>query len=219
MKILCIGYRDWSIEIYERLKKENKKHSFKIIKSTDNSYISNIQKFNPELILFYGWSNKIDKEIVSQYKCLMLHPSPLPKYRGGSPIQNQIINGEKKSAISIFIMDEGIDTGPILKQKSFNLNGSIKEIFSKIIKIGYELTNDILHEGFNPISQDHSQATYYKRRTPLDSEISIDEIKNNTAEYIHDKIRMLQDPYPNAYIKAQDGKKVYIIDSYINEND
>ena len=80
MKILCIGYRDWSIEIYERLKKENKKHSFKIIKSTDNSYISNIQKFNPELILFYGWSNKIDKEIVSQYKCLMLHPSPLPKY-------------------------------------------------------------------------------------------------------------------------------------------
>ena len=219
MKILCIGYRDWSIEIYNKLKRQNKNHDFLIIETVEDSYVPKIKKFNPDMILFYGWSNIIKKEIVDQYKCLMLHPSPLPKYRGGSPIQNQIINGEKKSAISIFIMDQGIDTGPILKQKSFNLSGSIEQIFTRIKKIGYELTNQILSEDLTPTSQDNSKATYYKRRKPSQSEITLEEIKNKSSEYIHNKIRMLEDPYPNAFIKTADGKKVYITKSYIDEND
>ena len=51
-------------------------------------------KYNPTYILFYGWSKIIDNKIINDFECIMLHPSPLPKYRGGSPIQNQIINGD-----------------------------------------------------------------------------------------------------------------------------
>ena len=59
----------------------------------------------------------------------MLHPSPLPKYRGGSPIQNQIIDGKLHSAVTIFLMDNGIDTGPIAEQKYLSLEGTIEKIF------------------------------------------------------------------------------------------
>ena len=85
--------------------------------SKENFSIDEIARFSPDLVLFYGWSDIIASEIISEYSCLMLHPSPLPKYRGGSPIQNQIINGEVDSAVSIFLMDEGIDTGPICDRK------------------------------------------------------------------------------------------------------
>ena len=49
----------------------------------------------------------------------MLHPSPLPKFRGGSPIQNQIIRGEKISAVTIFKINKIIDGGDIYFQKNF----------------------------------------------------------------------------------------------------
>ena len=72
-------------------------------------------------------------------------------------------------------------------------------------------------KGYLLREQDHKQATNCKRRKPSDSEITINEIKNNTAEYLHNKIRMLTDPYPNAYIKCKDGSKLYLTKSHYND--
>ena len=140
----------------------------------------------------------------------MLHPSPLPKYRGGSPIQNQIINGEKKSAVTIFKINEILDGGDIYFQKKLSLNGSLNQIFERIIFLGTEGTLKILNKKNIKIKkQNHQKATIYRRRKPEESEITLKEIKNKSAEYIHNKIRMLDDPYPNAYIKLKN-KKIYI---------
>ena len=147
----------------------------------------------------------------------MLHPSPLPKYRGGSPIQNQIINNEEISAVTIFLMDDGIDTGPILAQEAFSLKGGIDDIFKRISRLGYKLTVNILSNPINPKPQDHSQASNYKRRAPEDSEITLDELMHKPAHYLHNKIRMLQDPYPNAFISTSDGKKLFLTSSHIDE--
>ena len=116
MKICCIGYRKWSIAIYKKLEKSG--YDILILKKVDKEKLMDI---NPKLVLFYGWSEIIDKEIVNEFTCIMLHPSPLPKYRGGSPIQNQIIRGQNKSAVTLFIMDEGIDTGDIIAQEFLSL--------------------------------------------------------------------------------------------------
>ena len=169
-----------------------------------------ISEFQPDLVLFYGWSNIISDELIKDYTCLMLHPSPLPKYRGGSPIQNPIIRGEKKSAVTIFKMDRGIDTGPIAGQQEFNLEGSLNEIFKRIEIVGYNLTKDILLNGLNLNSQDNSKATTYKRLNPSLSEITKEDLNNSSFEYLQNKVRMLQDPYPNPYIKAKDGTKLFI---------
>ena len=169
-----------------------------------------IKKFDPKLILFYGWSWMINEKIFKNYTSLMLHPSDLPKFRGGSPIQNQIINGVKKSAVTIFNVNNILDGGPIYKKKQFILTGGINKIFARIENIGTNLTIDIIKGKYRIYNQNLKNSVIYKRRSPKDSEITLNEIKNRTGQYLLDKIQMLEDPYPNAYIKTKDNKKLLI---------
>ncbi len=208
MKVLCVGYRDWAKEIYKNLKK-NKKNIF-YLHEKKQGLINKIKKTSPEIILFYGWSWIIKSSIYKNYKCLMLHPSKLPKFRGGSPIQNQIIRGVKSSAVTIFKINEVLDGGDIYFQKKLSLSGSLDEIFNRIISLGTEGSFKILNNRNIKIKkQNHRIATFYRRRKPEESEITLKEIKNKSAEYIHNKIRMLDDPYPNAFIKIKN-KKIFI---------
>ena len=205
MKILAIGYRDWAIDIYKNLLKD--KIEIKILKKKSIS-LKEIKEYNPDLILFYGWSKKVSNTIVQNFKCIMLHPSKLPNFAGGSPIQNQIIRNVRKSAVTLFVMNEKIDHGNILIQKEFSLLGELDEIFNRIIKIGTLLTLNILKKNYK---QKKIKITkVYKRRKPQQSEITLREFKFSNANYLYNKIRMLQDPYPNAFIKTIDGKKLYI---------
>ena len=120
-------------------------------------------------------------------------------------------------AEEIFKIGKGLDDGDIISQSTFSLEGDIKDIFKRMSDLGFSSTFDIITKGYLLRKQDHEQATNCKRRKPMDSEITIDEINNNTAEYLHNKIRMLTDPYPNAYIKCKDGSKLYLIKSYFND--
>ena len=216
MKIMCISYRDWALKIYKKLVREfSNKYDFKIISSKSEFDKKKIYDFNPDIILWYVCSWFVEKNFINKYNSIMLHPSPLPKYRGGSPIQNQIINGESVSAVTLFKMTENLDDGDIYFQEKFSLEGSLDQIFERIIDLGYAGTLKILNNDFKLISQDNSNATYFKRRRVEESEITIDEIKSNSAEFLHNKIRMLNDPYPNAFIKCADGKKLFLIKSKI----
>ena len=163
-----------------------------------------IKKINPKLIFFPDWSWIIPNEIVQKYKCICFHESNLPKFRGGSPIQNQIIRGIKNTKTSSFIMNEKLDAGDILLQKDLSLEGSLDDIFSRMISNDYFLINKIINGKFKKQKQT-GKITTYKRRKPKESElISLDFSK----KYLYDFIRMLADPYPNAFIKI--GKKKII---------
>ncbi len=214
MKIACVSYRSWANKIYNRLiDKYKDDHKFFLIRSKEEFNKEELIKFNPDLILWYGWSWIVDEYFTKNYISVMLHPSPLPKYRGGSPIQNQIINGEKKSSVSLFKMNNFLDEGDIYFQREFSLEGSLDDIFFRITEIGFLGTCRLIDGEYKVIKQDHSKATYFKRRKPMDSEITIHELKTKSATYIHNKIRMLNDPYPNAFIKCANGEKIYLIKS------
>ena len=218
MNIACITYRDWALEIYYLLNNHfSDEHNFFIVKSKDEYNPEKLISFKPDLILWYGWSWIVEDHFVEKYNSVMLHPSPLPKYRGGSPIQNQIINGEEKSCVTLFKMNKNLDSGDIYKQLVFSLKGKLVEIFNRIITLGFYATVEIINNNYEIIEQDDSKATYFKRRKPIDSEITQSEIKNSTAKYLHNKIRMLNDPYPNAYIKTSDNKKLFIIESKLED--
>jgi methionyl-tRNA formyltransferase len=147
----------------------------------------------------------------------MLHPSPLPRYRGGSPIQNQIIAGETSSKVSLFLMIDEVDAGDVVGQQDLSLEGTLDDIFNRIENAGVELTLQLLKHGLQRVPQDHSKATFCKRRTPDDSEITAEELASKSAEYLYNKIRMLADPYPNSYILTADGKKLMITKAHIEE--
>jgi methionyl-tRNA formyltransferase len=218
MKIACVTYRNWASEIYDRLfKKYNHQHQFLIIKNVNDFNKDKVKSFNPNLIFWFGWSWIIKEDFINNFECVMLHPSPLPRYRGGSPIQNQIIEGEKFSSVSIFRMTLNIDDGDIYFQKKFSLDGSLNKIFRRISDIGFEGACKVIDGNYILKKQDHKKATYVKRRNPSESEITIEEIKSKSAEYLYNKIRMLNDPYPNAYIKTKDNKKLFLIKSKIEK--
>ena len=218
-QILCITYRDWALKIYKMLADALPQYNFKIIfDTTEGTNTLAIKTFQPDIILWYGWSWIIPASIVEQYDCICLHPSPLPRYRGGSPLQNQIINGERNSAVTIFKMSDGLDEGDIIRQTPMSLSGNIEDIFSRMTTLGFSATCDFLKNGYNLQPQDHSLATVFKRRKPADSEITLDEIQNQTREYIYNKIRMLTPPYPNAFIKDKDGKRLYITSAHTDGN-
>lgn len=216
MRIACIGYRDWALSIYKKLLDAFPQHEFLFQDSKEKYSEDEIYTFKPDYILFYGWSDMVKPELLQSFDCLMLHPSDLPRYRGGSPIQNQIIDGVTESAVTIFLMDDGMDSGPISRQCKLSLHGKLSEIFSRIESIGVELTVDILINGLNPVEQDHSLASYCKRRTPEMSEITLRELSESSADYLYNKIRMLQDPYPNAYFITSDGRKLRLKDCEID---
>lgn len=217
MKILCCTYRKWAKEIYNNLENEFQNHQFIRIDSKTEYENINIPSINPDLILWYGWSWIIPEFLLTKYYSVMLHPSPLPKYRGGSPIQNQIINGETESAVTLFKMDEGIDTGDIIYQQPFDLNGDLNNIFNCITKIGTSLSSKMI-KNFKTLKltpQNNNESTYYKRRTPDQSEITLQEILDSPSKDLYNKIRALQDPYPNAFIKCKDGTKLYLTKTHI----
>ncbi len=217
MRVACIGYRSWALNIYDRLA-DALDDVFLIFRTKDQYDEEVLSDFRPDLVLFYGWSWHVDEKIIKDYKCLMLHPSPLPRYRGGSPIQNQIINGEKNSKVSIFLMNTEIDAGDIVAQENISLEGSIHEIFSRIEDAGLRLTLKLIDVGINPVPQNHGDATYCKRRSPEDSEITLEELSVKNANYLFNKIRMLADPYPNAFIRTADGKRLLIKDAEIRDD-
>lgn len=219
-RILFCAYRDWACNIYHCIN-ASFQHLFDIelVQSREESKTINPDLY--EFILFVGWSWIIPQEMVETGKCICFHPSPLPKYRGGSPIQHQIINGEEKSAVTLFIMDSGIDTGPLLLQEPFSLIGELDDVLENIrgagvevIKqlLGYYLVHKKLIEG---IPQNESLATSFKRRKQEESEITLNEIKSSTATELYNKIRCLQDPYPNAFIRCGDGSKLFITRSHL----
>ena len=219
MKIVCVGYRKWALEIYERLKIfYGTSHDIVVFDKDNYSETSLIQE-NPDMVLFYGWSWKISPSIIEKYMCLMLHPSPLPKYRGGSPIQNQIINGETQSAVTIIEMTDKLDAGDILAQESISLDGNIKEILKRLTRVGTRLTKRIVSGNIARRKQDETEATFYNRRKEKDNEITVREILSQDSQYLYNKIRMLGDPYPYAYIKTVDGKKLLIKDVSIEVGD
>ena len=216
MRVACIGYRRWALNIYDRLAATSD-HSFLIFRSKAQFSVEVLDDFKPDLVLFYGWSWVVPSDLLERHTCLMLHPSPLPRYRGGSPIQNQIISGETNSKVTLFVMTDELDAGDLVGQQDLCLAGTLDDIFKRMEDAGVKLTQHLFKHGLQCVPQDHSKATFCKRRTPDDSKITAEELASRPAEYLYNKIRMLADPYPNAYILTADGKKLVITAAHIEE--
>ena len=200
-------YRNWGLEIYKHIEQTI---SCKLIQDT-KQFANSIELFEKDdTIFFIGWSWIIPNNIINQYKCICLHPSPLPKYRGGSPLQHQIINGEDESAVTYFKMTDKLDAGPILFQEKFSLKGQLKDVTNQMIPLGIKGIFYILNNKIKEHVQDESKATFFKRRTPKESEIKIDDFEKFSAKQLYNKVRSLQDPYPNAFVTCKDNKKLFL---------
>lgn len=88
-------------------------------KLKDPLFLTALKELSPDLIVVFAYGKILPKEVleIPQEGCWNIHLSLLPKYRGASPVQWALLEGEKKTGVTIMLMDEGMDTGPILLQK------------------------------------------------------------------------------------------------------
>ena len=210
MRVILIGYRDWALNAFSHFK------DLKIIKSNEDLYnfLSTVNSNEDLCLIFAGWSEIIELEIIKKYICICLHPSDLPKFRGGSPIQNQKMNGIKKTKLTAFRMNNKIDQGPIILKTEIDLDGHMKEIFSSLengtIRIIRKVIKNPNKSFLSGENQDESEATFFKRRKPSESEIKLSELASLPAEKLYQKICSLEDPYPNAFIRTIDNRKIFL---------
>ena len=96
---------------------------FQPVKVREEAFVNQIKEWEPDAIIVAAFGQLLPKAIleIPKYGCINVHASLLPKYRGAAPIQYAVINGEKVSGVTAMYMEEGLDTGDILKQKEIAL--------------------------------------------------------------------------------------------------
>ena len=203
MVYLFCAYRGWALELFRKLKK--KYPDMDLLSSPKKLTLSYVKSKKPKLIFFPDWSWIVPDKLISNYKCICFHESNLPKFRGGSPIQNQIIRGIEKTKTTAFLMSEGLDKGDILLQKDLSLKGSLNEIFERMIQNDYYMIEKII-QGRYKLKKQKGHPTKFKRRSPKDSELKN---LNHSKKYLYNFVRMLEDPYPNAFIKIGKRKIIF----------
>jgi methionyl-tRNA formyltransferase len=127
-----------------------------------------IEKQTPDFIVVVAFGHIIPKSILTipNIATINIHASLLPKYRGPAPIQWAIINEEKETGVTTMLMDEGMDTGDILLSSELEIApyDTSDTLHDRLADLGADLliqTLNVFETGdINPISQDHTQATY-----------------------------------------------------------
>jgi methionyl-tRNA formyltransferase len=108
--------------------------------------IEELLKIECDYIVVAAYGQILPSEILQHAPCINLHASILPSYRGASPIQQAILNGDKTTGVTAMLMDEGLDTGDIIKivQCSIDDDEMVEELFEKLTNIASDLTVDVL---------------------------------------------------------------------------
>jgi len=201
----------------------------------------NIKVYQPEKLEIKNFKleiGEIDFAIVAAYAKIIkqevldipklgtigTHPSLLPKYRGSSPIQSQILSGDQTIGTTLYLMDAGMDSGPILAQQKLN-NYQLTDKFSDTLNKLANLSGDLLIETLpkfltneiKPQEQDHALATFTKKFTTQDAFIEPTGLETainsggGIAEKIYNKIRALN-PEPGTWT-IKENKRMKILEA------
>lgn len=163
-----------------------------------------INKYSPDVIVVAAYGQILPKSVLEapKYGCVNIHGSLLPKYRGASPIQQSVLNGDKITGITTMLMDVGLDTGDILltSETEIGENETSGELFDRLAQMGGDLIIETLtaleNGSVTPKKQDESLATHTskidKSLCPIDF--------SKTAHEVHNQVRGLY-PWPVATAK------------------
>lgn len=117
-------------------------------KVRDPAFVEELKSYEPDVCVVVAFGQILSREVlaVPRYGCINVHASLLPRYRGASPIQQVILDGEKETGVTTMMMDEGLDTGDILLQKSIAIapDETGGSLFDKLSELGAPLLLETL---------------------------------------------------------------------------
>lgn len=223
LKIVFFGTPDFATQVLKKLldsrynvsgvfaghgpaELEAKKHGIKVFSPAslrqDEQVFETFKLLNPNLciVVAYGKILPLSYLEIPKYGFLNVHSSILPKYRGPSPIQTAILNGDTETGVSIMTVDVEVDHGPILANAPYEIPDSkyYIEIAQNIFELGARLLVEILPKYINGeiklIKQDHDQATFTKKFNREDGRINWSE----SSDKIYNQVRALN-PEPGTW--------------------
>ncbi len=185
----------------------------------DGSSDEVLRQLAPELIIVVAYGRILPPSILQlpKYGCINLHVSLLPKYRGSAPVQWAVLNGDKETGVTIMQLDEGVDTGPILRIAPVGIGDeeTSGELFDRISELGARTLCEtilLIEKGeVEPVAQDHDRATHAPMLTKEMAAFDF----TRSASALHDHIRGMN-PWPVANFACGD-KRIKVLRSKVRE--
>ncbi len=169
-------------------------------KLRDDEVVAQLQETECDFIVVAAYGQILPKLVLDHAPCINLHASILPQYRGASPIQQSLLNGDEQSGVTAMLMDEGLDTGAILKIEYATIESDemVESLFNKLTVAATILTLDILRtfNNITPIAQDNSLASHCKKISKDNGEVVFDD-----AQTLYNKYRAYT-PWPGVFLKS-----------------
>ena len=164
--------------------------------------VQRLASFEPELIVVAAFGYILPREVLSlpKFGCLNVHPSLLPKHRGPSPVADTLLCGDLFAGVTIILMEEGLDSGPILAQQKVGVSASdtTGSLTRKLASAGAELLMETLPKWLGgelkPQAQDEDKATYSRMIINKDGELNW----HLTAVELWQRVRAFN-PWPGCY--------------------
>jgi len=173
--------------------------------------VDQLKKWGTEKIVVIAYGKMIPEVIYKNWPSLNVHPSKLPQYRGPSPLQSALLNGDSQTAVTIMLIDKEMDAGDIVLQEEVvvDQNENLQSLHDRTAEIGAVLMTKALKLDLEKIRkpQDHALATKCKKIKKEDSQINW----NDSPQKIHNVVRAI------GGFTMKEGKRVKILKTQIKE--
>jgi len=181
----------------------------------DEDTVNELLKIECDYIVVAAYGQILPQEILDHAPCINLHASILPQYRGASPIQQTLLNGDVQTGVTAMLMDIGLDTGDMLKVDTVDVSDDmmVVTLFDRLTECASDLTIDVLQnfDSYTPVPQDDSQSTHCTKITKADGEVEF-----SNAKELYNKYRAFT-PWPGIYLNSGlKLKKILLQDSAKN---
>lgn len=210
MKIIFCSYREWAIRVRPTIERHPNVTSVKHVSTNEELYRELRVGHDYDLVLFCGWSSPPDEWAVKQIPMFTEHPATSDMFSEGTPLQNQVLNGIKYSKhrlvkvgypeLSLRVFSHEVD---------IDLSGNMDDITAQMESTSKMLFNQFLDQYPRLVWFEWEaipESQWYKKRVPEDSKVTKDMLMNMTTEQLYDLFRVLESPYPNAYLEDEHGK-------------
>lgn len=173
-------------------------------KLSDEGVYEAIVEAEPDFIVVAAFGQLLPKNILDIAPCINLHASLLPQYRGASPVQQSLLNGDKFTGVTAMLMEEGLDSGPILGYRYFKIPPTmlLPELMSRLSDDACALTIETIHrfDTLAPLEQNRAMATHCKKIKKSDGLVDF-----NSASTFYDKYRAFEG-WPGIFV--ENGTKI-----------
>jgi len=166
------------------------KHGIRVLQPnrlSDEGIFEAIAKVKPDFIIVAAFGQILPKSILDIAPCINLHASLLPQYRGASPVQQSLLNGDEKTGVTSMLMEEGLDTGDILETVEFIIPDNIRlhALMQRLTEDACELTLSTVRnfKKLTPKKQNEAEATLCKKIKKTDGQIECDDARSIYHKY------------------------------------